>query len=195
MRRTMCAMLSATLLVCCCRPLAAQESGSRWDWLWPFGEEESAEEPYPTTKTPATAQRPPNYQSTRHRITMPDMPEMKWPDYSMPKPQMPGLWSKQEDTPAETPRSAWMDTKPEPEEASPWQVAKESTQRLGQSTRHAWDKTVDVLTPEYLKADRQPAPRVATRPPMWKRALGMEAEKSDGPQTVTEWMAQERLNP
>jgi hypothetical protein len=193
MRRNVCAMLSVLAMVMCCRPLAAQESSSRWNWLWPFGEEEGAAQPYPATKTPTAEKAPP--QNRGHLITMPEMPEMHWPEYSMPKPQMPSLWPNKETEKAETPRSAWMDTHPEPEEASPWQVAKESTQRLGESTRHAWDKTVNVLTPEYLKSNDRPSERVAQRPPVWKRALGLEEEKPQGPQTVTEWMAQERLNP
>lgn len=89
-----------------------------------------------------------------------------------------------------------MEKQAEPESASPWQVVTEGTHRLGESTRNAWHKTVDALTPSSMKANAPPAPRTARREPLWRRALGLgEEEKPEGPQTVTEWMAQERLNP
>jgi hypothetical protein len=182
-------MLSVFLMLCCCQTVAAEESS--WSWLWPFGQEEPAEQPYPTTDPSAhsaarrTADRATLRRSPRHRIGV--------PGNDFPKPRMPQLWPGKPE--ADEARNAWTEKKAEPESASPWQVVTESTQRLGDSTRKAWHKTVDVLTPEYLKADNRPASRVAQRDPLWKRAFGSGEKEPEGPQTVTEWMAQERLNP
>lgn len=69
---------------------------------------------------------------------------------------------------------------------SPWKA-------MSDSTRSAWHKTVDMVTPGDSATE---APVVAsdTSPSWWARMWGAE-EEAQGPQTVTEWMAQDRIDP
>ena len=62
-----------------------------------------------------------------------------------------------------------------------------------EGTRTAWRKTVDFVTP----GESSDAPVVAseTRPSWWQRMWGSEEKKNEGSQTVTEFMAQDRLDP
>jgi hypothetical protein len=69
--------------------------------------------------------------------------------------------------------------------ASPWQAVTEGT-------RTAWHKTVDFVTPG--KRSEAPVGAGDTHPSWWQRMWGPK-EKNEGPQTVTEWMAQDRLDP
>jgi len=192
MRQTGLITLSV-LVMFSCRPAAAEESS--WGWLWPFGQEKQAEQPYPTTDTPAArpARRTSGRATLRRHTPQRHETGKSKPLFSDFEIAMPHIWPDKSE--AEETRNAWTGTSAEPESASPWQVVTDGTQRLGESTRNAWHKTVDVLTPEYLKADSQPAPRMAQRDPFWKRAFGFGEEEPKDPQTVTEWMAQERLNP
>lgn len=193
MRQSKLFLLSVSLMLCCCRMAAAEESS--WGWLWPFGHDEPAEQPYPTTGEPvahptarATDRAALKQKPGRRRV---GSAVSQRPDFELPKVK---LWPGKSEV--DQTHNAWTEKKADPESASPWQVVTEGTERLGESTRNAWHKTVDVLTPEYLKSHPQPTERVAQRTPIWKRALGLgEEEKPEGPQTVTEWMAQERLNP
>lgn len=200
MRQTRLLMLSVLIMLCCRQTVAAEESS--WGWMWPFGHDEQAAEPLvPSTDaaTEAPAARPPSRTTDRaamkqsrrgHRVST---SERSWPDFEVPKPHMPQFWASKPEV--DDARNAWTGKSIEPENASPWQVVTEGTQRLGESARKAWHKTVDALTPDSLSADDRPAPRVAQRAPIWKRALGLGEEEPEGPQTVTEWMSQERLNP
>lgn len=193
MRRTVWAMLMGSLVWAACAPASAEESKSRFAW-WPFGEEEPAEAPYPTTATPGEprAERPASWVPTRPEF---HMPEFHMPTYDLPSPRLPRPHFGAEKEKLDEARNTWTQTSTEPEEASPWQVVTESAQRFRQSTRNAWDRTVDVLTPDSLQSEDQSGHRVAERDPLWKRMFGNESQQPKGPQTVTEWMAQERLDP
>ena len=68
---------------------------------------------------------------------------------------------------------------------SPWQSMKAST-------RHAWDKTVDFVTP--ATTPKRPSSLPKRSRSWWKRMWGSD-ENKEGPQTVTEWMAQDRIDP
>lgn len=62
---------------------------------------------------------------------------------------------------------------------------------MSESTRKAWHKTVDWVTPgDGTEAQVVSEPRES----WWARMWGSK-EKQEGPQTVTEWMAQDRLDP
>lgn len=184
-------LIFGLVLMLCCGPMAAAEESS-WGWLWPFGQEKPAEQPYPTTDqpTPRPVARTPDRAALRQKPGRHPVgkTEPLFPNFELRK-----FWPGKSEV--DEARNAWTEPQAAPESTSPWQVVTESTQRLGESTREAWDKTVNVLTPEYLKSDNRPAPHVAQRPPLWKRAFGLGEEEPQGPQTVTEWMAQERLNP
>lgn len=193
MRRTAWAMLAVLVVWNGSQSAPAEEPDSKFAW-WPFGEEEPAEPPYPTTSTPGEtpAERQASWVPTRPQF---HMPEFHVPTYDLPTPRMPRPHFGSEKAPVDEARNAWTQTSPEPEQASPWQVVTESAQRLGRSTRNAWNRTVDVLTPSAFKADNEPGHAVAQRDPLWKRILGVESQEPEGPRTVTEWMAQERLDP
>jgi hypothetical protein len=60
-------------------------------------------------------------------------------------------------------------------------------------TKSAWHKTVDWVTP-CDSASEAPVVADDTLPSWWASMWGAEDE-SQGPQTVTEWMAQDRIDP
>lgn len=66
-------------------------------------------------------------------------------------------------------------------------------QSMTNGTRSAWHKTVDWVTPGDSVSET-PVVAAETRPSWWARMWGAE-EQSQGPQTVTEWMAQDRIDP
>jgi hypothetical protein len=133
------------------------------------------------------------FQSPLAKVSWPriHMPEAPFPRPRLPRPQ---LWPKKAEV--DDARNAWMQKIPDPTRPSPLQAVQQGAQRVGQSTRSAWRRTVDVLTPG--DASSTPEPRVASspdQPPLWKRMIGTSQPQQQGPQTVSEWMAQERLNP
>ncbi len=87
------------------------------------------------------------------------------------------------------PRNTWAqpagNTTAAEEGPSPWKA-------MSESTRSAWHKTVDFVTP----GDGQDAPVIAAEPrPSWWHRMWHGEEVDESPQTVTEWMAQDRLDP
>jgi hypothetical protein len=82
-------------------------------------------------------------------------------------------------TPAPTMTPAMPDTT-----KSPWKS-------MSDGTKNAWHKTVDWVTP----GDGSDVAAVKSEPRVswWDRMWGGEEEQ--GPETVTEWMAQDRLDP
>jgi hypothetical protein len=73
---------------------------------------------------------------------------------------------------------------------------KDGAVRVRNNTKNAWDRTVDVLTPGSSSTSTSARSSIAqrqARPSFWKRMTSGEEKK--GPETVPEWMAQERLNP
>lgn len=87
------------------------------------------------------------------------------------------------------PRNTWAQ---QPVAATPAVAGVSPWRSMTDGTRNAWRKTVDFVTPGESSA----APAVAsdTRPSLWRRMWGAE-EHDEGPRTVTEWMAQDRLDP
>jgi len=87
------------------------------------------------------------------------------------------------------PRNSWAQrpvSTAEVPTVSPWHS-------MTEATRTAWHKTVDFVTPD----ESANAPVVADRSHQswWQKMWGPDEEKKEGPQTVTEWMAQDRLDP
>lgn len=88
------------------------------------------------------------------------------------------------------PKNTWMQQPasaetPSATETSTWQSMKSGT-------RNAWHKTVDFVTPGDETAEA-PVIVAESKPSWWDRMWTTEEE--EGPQTVTEWMAQDRLDP
>jgi hypothetical protein len=123
--------------------------------------------------------------------------KVSWPRLQFPevhKPQLPALWPHKSQV--EAARNAWMGQDPAAAQPSPLRAVTDGARRVGESTRAAWDKTVDVLTPgEDPSRSSSRIARREPRPAWWKRMFSVEDSQPQGPQTVTEWMAQERLDP
>lgn len=131
------------------------------------------------------------FQSPLTRVSWPriHMPEMPKP--SLPRPK---LWPEKSEV--DEARNAWAQASPDAARPSPLQAVKQGAHRVGESTRTAWRKTVDVLTPgDATTPDSSRIARRETRPPFWKRMFTVEEPQQEGPRTVTEWMAQDRLDP
>jgi hypothetical protein len=75
----------------------------------------------------------------------------------------------------------------------PWESVSKGARRMSESTRNAWKKTVEIMTPGDPTGTQvvEREPRVS----WWDRMWGSDDEAAEGPQTVTEWMAQDRLDP
>jgi hypothetical protein len=195
------------LLLVTATALSAQETKAPW---WHFGRDEqpstlqSNVTPAPTL-TPAPETITPIEQDSW--FAWPSMPQWHWPQFAsegdatvtdMPAAEAPVTsggrasrsWNPLGKTAHRTrPRNTWAQqpasSATEAASESPWQSMKAST-------RSAWDKTVDFVTP----GDEAETAVVASKPrsSWWKRMWGSD-ESNEGPQTVTEWMAQDRIDP
>jgi hypothetical protein len=154
-----------------------------------------------TARSAAVGSSAPGSQSTIPPSTLQSLPksavDKPWysrsPFANVVAPKSPFASGKSK---AEERRNAWVERRAEPEQASPWQTVTNGAHRVGASTKAAWQKTVDVLTPG--DETKKPPTRVAkrgTEPSFWSRMTGQESKQPEGPRTVTEWMGQERLKP
>ncbi len=215
-------MLGVCLVVgCCCHNASSEESKSSW---WPFGGDDKVEAAEPTTTAPvvpppvmATSPADSATQGTTEEA-LPDVgpvkdrpwmiqsplakvswPELRMPKVALPKPQLPrpSIWPDQ--SKAEDAKNSWVEKKPEPERPSPLQAVKNGAHSVSESTKTAWRKTVDAVTPGDQTAGNTPAnPRMAHRDPVgqpsfWDRMTGKEEPKPEGPRTISEWMSQDRV--
>jgi hypothetical protein len=161
---------------------------------------------YPSTATPLAQQEAfpelsPEPLSERHWMIESPLAKVSWPRFqmpqvSLPQPRLPRpqLWPRKSQV-AEA-RNAWVETNDDTNHPSPLQTAKDGVRRVGESSRMAWRKTIDALTPGDAAA--QQSSRIARRdppPPFWKRMFAAKDPQPEGPRTVTEWMAQDRLDP
>jgi hypothetical protein len=145
----------------------------------------------PATQFPQTtsdADRPPIVESPFSKI--------KWPTVKMPEWRLSSSRnSRLEASQAQTeppPRNAWVEKPPEPPKPSPLQSVKNGAHRVADSTRSAWRKTVDAITPG--EADHHTGSRIASRdikPPFWQRMMGAEEPQRDE-QTISGFVGQPR---
>jgi hypothetical protein len=204
------ALVWLLVVVASCCDAAAARSGSRW---WPFGGDNDApSQPQAEAAGSGMAsagQAAPQGSSAYLPDEEPEpgwmidspLAKVSWPRLhlpEMPKPRMPQLWPQKSEV--EAARNAWVEHDPQAAQPSALQAVTDGAKRVGASSRAAWDKTVDALTPGESSdhtssriARRDERRPQAARPPWWKRMFG--AEEPQGPQTITEWMAQERLDP
>jgi hypothetical protein len=208
MRYATCAVLSAVLARSCSSRLWAEES----HWWWPFGgDDQSNQVPVSTAPPAATPTVAPA--ESESWFAWPSMPELSWPELPfgsdeattnpttpIPTNPNPNLRRRREGIgkAAQMQRNRWAQARQQaatpPTDGSGWEMMTESARRVGESTRNAWDKTVDFVTP----GEKSAQPPVAAQPPReswWSRMRGNSATETEGPRTVTEWMAQERLDP
>jgi hypothetical protein len=139
---------------------------------------------------PVSAQRW-MYESPTSKVSW---PRLHMPEFALPKPRLPRpqFWPREEQV--SDARNAWVQDNVDPARPSPVQAVKQGVQRVGDSTRRAWHKTVDVFTPgDPSGATSSRIARQEVKPPFWQRMWG--SEEPDGPRTIPEWMAQERLDP
>jgi hypothetical protein len=92
-------------------------------------------------------------------------------------------------------RNSWMQTNPQASRPSPLGTVKSGAQRVRSGTRAAWHKTVDLVTPGDSSATPPQVATGAAKPSLLKRMFGQEEPPQQGPRTVAEWMAQDRLDP
>jgi hypothetical protein len=102
---------------------------------------------------------------------------------------------------ADPTRNSWAEKTPAPPKPSPMKPVTDGAHKFSAGTKSVWNKTVNALTPgdekDKAKGKAPTAPRIAKRevqPPLWKRMFGAKSELQQ-PQTVPEWMAQQRLDP
>jgi hypothetical protein len=214
MRHTARVLLGLSFAVFLCPPaMAAEQSGIR---LWPFrGDRTDNSEltgnslaPKAPTTAGSSGTMPSQPPTTRYTDELPEQnwmlnsplarvswPRIHMPEVSLPKPKIPRpqIWPRKSQV--NDARNAWVQKSPDPARPTPLQAMQQGAQRVGQSTRTALRKTVDVLTPGA--ASSAPDPRVAARdakPTLWQRMRGTQPEKKQGSQTVTEMLSQERID-
>jgi hypothetical protein len=86
-------------------------------------------------------------------------------------------------------RNSWAQPPAETTAATP---GPSTWNKVTESTRSAWHKTVEFVTP----GDAADASVASNEPrDSWWHRMWSSNEQPQGPQTVTEWMAQDRLDP
>lgn len=197
MRPTSSAFLGAVLVVASAQLLTAAETGSRW---WPFGRRDDAQAAQPPRgTTEPLSQSPATSSSTREETTkdswMLSSPNRKvgWP--RLARPEMPKLFAEKPESDAT--RNSWVEKTPPEPKASPLEPIRTGAKKVASGTKSAWNKTVDALTPgDPAPQPRPNSSRIArsdTEPTFWNRMFGKKEEVRQ-PQTVPEWMAQDRVD-
>ncbi len=215
MRLTALVLLGLLFGVCCCSATAAEQSGLR---LWPFRGDRTdksaltgnslAPQAPATAAAGSSAAMPSQPPTTSYTDALPEQhwmlnsplarvswPRIHLPEVSIPKPKIPRPQILPRKSQVDDARNAWMQNSPDPARPTPLQAVQQGARRVGESTRTAWRKTVDVLTPG--EAAGGPDSRVAARdqkPTLWQRMRGTRPEQKQGSQTISEFIAQERLD-
>ncbi len=206
MRHTLRALVGMVFIGWCCCHAAAEESGSRW---WQFGRNRDAEISQPadtvdlgkSRSAPVGQQTHPSQQwndadaKPRWMISSPQT-KVSWPRVHMPeipKPRLPWPQVLPKKHTVDDSRNAWVEQRQNASKPSPVEAMTGGARRVGNGARTAWHKTVDFLTPGESGSAR--TARREPRPSIWQRMFGAQEPQQQGPQTVSEWMAQERLDP
>jgi hypothetical protein len=137
-------------------------------------------------QNPKEADRLPFFGAPLPTIQWPKAPT--WP-LSSKRSSPPAATQAQTDSP---PRNAWVEKPPEPPKPTPLQSVKNGAHRVADSTRNAWRKTVDAVTPG--DQDHRTGARIASRdvkPPFWQRMMGTQETERDE-QTVSGFVGQPR---
>jgi hypothetical protein len=195
MRYTTHALLGVVLAGVVGTRCTAEEAKAPW---WHFGKGGSATDTSPTmnpapTITPAV---PPSAQVSADDSWF-TLPKWSWLE---PKPESAQNAQRTQQSRSHMrfgkpihrnrPRNTWAQP---PADATAQAPGSSTWQSMTNGTRTAWRKTVDFVTPgtESEASIAHSEPRVS----WWDRMWGTEETTQEGPQTVTEWMAQERLDP
>ncbi len=122
--------------------------------------------------------------------------KVSWPHLTTPHWPTSGVFAEKKPD-GESTRNSWVQKTPASPNPSPLQPLTDGAHKVAQSTKRAWHKTVNALTPGEPTASRSDSSRIAQHEvdtPWWKRMFGAKAEVQQ-PQTIPEWMAQKRLDP
>jgi hypothetical protein len=126
--------------------------------------------------------------------------KVSWPRLHMPELPRPALpttpWPTKSE--ANPDRNAWAEPDTTPVNPTPMEAMSNGARRVGQRTRAAWQRTVDAMTPGDEPPSSDPSSRVAGRDdrvPVWQKMFGSSEPPPQGPQTVGEFIAQERIDP
>lgn len=147
--------------------------------------------PLPSAQSPVAARdpdRPPIFESPFPKVKW---PSIRRPDWSYAKSPEPPVASDQAQVDPR-PRNSWVEKTPEPPKPSPIESVKNGAHRVANSTRNAWRKTVDAITPG--EEDHRTGSRIASRdvkPPFWQRMMGAE-EPQRQEQTISGFVGQPR---
>lgn len=184
--------------------LLAEETKAPW---WKFGRAEDSQAA-PSNLTPAPTLSPaPESITPMEEDSWFSLPKWHWPDFASnpdadvsdqsasnapltptPRRQPASRFGKPEHR--SRPRNTWAQQPASSEttvdHGSAWENMKHST-------RSAWHKTVDLVTP----GTEAETAAVASKPrsSWWQKMWGSEKNSKEGPRTITEWMAQDRIDP
>lgn len=191
----------AMLLLATSGGSAVAETKSHW---WQFGRETS-QPSAPATVTPSPTMTPADPTVTAAEddswFHWPAMPKPSWPELgrfdhepTAAQAATPGTQQHAasryrfgKPAPKARPRNTWA-------QKSATAAPKPSTwQNVSTSTRNAWDKTIDFVTPGDSESPATPVARQSEQ--SWWGRMWHGEDKQEGPQTVTEWMAQDRIDP
>ena len=202
-------VLVTSIILTSSHSVVAAETSSKW---WPFGDHSDAAAAQPSTANPATAPAGPIATTPvapgpiAHQAQMPTTPAENehWmlnthkTKVSWPKLHMPESWTAKSKATKEK-KNTWVDKTPEPPKPSMTDSVKKGANSVATSTKSAWNKTVEAVTPgDKAKKTAPPSPYVAKRetsPPFWRKMLGAKEPEMQQPQTVPQWMAQRRVDP
>jgi hypothetical protein len=125
--------------------------------------------------------------------------KVSWPHLTMPK--LPSSSTSTADKKkSETKHNSWVEKTPTLPKPSPMKAVSEQAHKVTKATKDTWHKTVDAVTPGSStppQNNSNNSPRIAKKemdPPWYKRMFGAKSELQP-PQTVPQWMAQQRLDP
>jgi hypothetical protein len=201
------------LIVAAATTLSAQETKAPW-WKFGMGNDATAAEPTVTpapTMTPAPEMITPVEEDSW--FAWPSVSEWHLPKFASQSEDIPVDSFASGDSPSannsattdarrRSPRTNFGRPVHESRPRNTWaqQTASDGSDGAGPSTwqsmkagtRNVWHKTVDAVTP----GDEVETAVVANKPrSSWWNKMWVSEVVEEGPQTVTEWMAQDRLDP
>jgi hypothetical protein len=140
--------------------------------------------------------------SKDHWMVNSDKGKVSWPHLTMPHLPSTSTSADEKKKAAEAAkRNSWVEKTPTPPKPSPLKPVTDSANKVAKSTKDAWHKTVKALTPGESSTSQannsSNSARIAKKEmdaPWYKRMFGIKPEIQQ-PQTVPQWMAQQRLDP
>jgi hypothetical protein len=132
-----------------------------------------------------------------------DKGKVSWPKLTMPHLPSTTTSADEKKKAAEAAKkNSWVEKTPTPPKPSPLKPVTDGANKVAKSTKDAWHKTVNAITPGSSTTPARSnsgsgSNQVAKKEmdaPWYKRMFGVKPEIQQ-PQTVPQWMAQQRLDP